>query len=469
MGSARCRDAFGQAYDRCADAVTVALAWAVCWPMKLSFVCNLVQAVGGQSVCEPDGKIDVGVGQGYASLKDTRDKLSDSLGDAEIEFNMDTKPVVVGVSDAARAAKGVMRDFETRRRFLDAVVTLVKRCLSLVFLKIVYNASTYHHKYMSSIEHDNVYITGYFRKIDARRKARGSVTLLPLKKLERSKLVDPWEWRRNKAESRHLLGQTAKLILEIITASIFVLLDQLLIEVLDIVRRNARLEITQVGHHDMSVTVVGRGLLASLVRSLAHSLNTKRRISQLVTNEACLPRPNLTPSSILISIYGTYFLIWLMLLLDGYSQRMRRCCSAFFHRKREKRRILYLYNETLRRRIGFLRFARARVANSTRARQLDQNASLFEILSSSDGDKKMPEWFMKSMKWFEFARRKCAVCDEIEPRKGKKNLETEEYQVCPQCGLVYCPECWRDVGKECLEPYAKKPSNVEMAVFDFGK
>ena len=60
---------FGAAYDKCYEAVTVFIAWLLCWPMKLTFVCNLVQALGGSSICDPEGKVDSGIGEGYVALK----------------------------------------------------------------------------------------------------------------------------------------------------------------------------------------------------------------------------------------------------------------------------------------------------------------------------------------------------------------------------------------------------------------
>lgn len=62
------REAFGKAYGECYETVTWIAAWMLCWPMKLTFVCNLVQALGGRKICNPDGKIDVGIGEGYAIL-----------------------------------------------------------------------------------------------------------------------------------------------------------------------------------------------------------------------------------------------------------------------------------------------------------------------------------------------------------------------------------------------------------------
>lgn len=115
------------------------------------------------------------------------------------------------------------------------------------------NAQTYHDKYLNEIEHDNVYVTSYFRKIDARRKARGSLTLLPLKKIERSKFVDPYSLRPSKIERVHMIGQTVKLILEMISVTTFILLDRLFFEMLDLVRRHAYMEYTQVNGLQSSI------------------------------------------------------------------------------------------------------------------------------------------------------------------------------------------------------------------------
>lgn len=122
----------------------------------------------------------------------------------------------------------------------------LSRCLSFIFLRIIVSAQTYHEKYLTEIEYDNVYVTSYFRKIDARRKARGSLTLLPLKKIERLKFVDPYSSRPGQVERVHLTGQTVKLILEMISVTTFILLDRLFFEALDLVRRHSHMEYIQV-------------------------------------------------------------------------------------------------------------------------------------------------------------------------------------------------------------------------------
>lgn len=80
------REMFADAFDKCNEKVSWAAAWLLCWPMKLDFVCNIVQALGGSSICDPDGKIDPGIGEGYATLKGTDQILLDFYQDQNIWF-----------------------------------------------------------------------------------------------------------------------------------------------------------------------------------------------------------------------------------------------------------------------------------------------------------------------------------------------------------------------------------------------
>ena len=41
-GNEKCKLAFKELYEQCSQTVTIALAWALCWPMKLDHVCDLM-------------------------------------------------------------------------------------------------------------------------------------------------------------------------------------------------------------------------------------------------------------------------------------------------------------------------------------------------------------------------------------------------------------------------------------------
>ncbi|XP_051160811.1 protein sneaky [Leptopilina boulardi] len=439
-GSENCRKMFADAYDKCYIKVSAAAAWLLCWPMKLTFICNIVQALGGPNICNPEGNVDSGIGEGYAQLKESRKVFGENMKKAQLQFEVKKPSLPIDLHDASDTAKAILNEFDSKKKIFDTITMLIKRCLALVFLKIILDAQNYHDNYLTNIEYDNFYITGYFRKIDARRRVRDSSILLPLKKYERENFIDPYKLRQSKFERKNLIGQTAKLILEIATVTTFVLLDLLFYETLDIIKRHFHLEFSQKGHHDMSIDVRGTGLIASLVRSVIRGFNIKKRINTIVSNEACLPKAQKLSNYIIFKIYGSYFGIWLMLLTTAYTQRLRRVICSFFYRKREKRRILYLYNESTRKRYGYIRFMRNRVKNLVRIQNFEKDINPWLGLKMK---------YQKLFGWLQFfacAREKCLICNEIEPRKESKFLKCNT----PGCLFIHCQECWIDMGEICL-------------------
>lgn len=150
------------------------------------------------------------------------------------------------------------------------------------------------------------------------------------------------------------MGRSFKLVLEMVTATTFILLDRLFYETLDIVARHAHVEYAQTGtshplplapprtplltapfpgEHDMSLTVRGTGMIARLVRSILKGFNFRRRVHVIHSNKRCLPRPIMLSKYYLYKIYGTYFMIWVFILLEGYTQRLNRAICAYFYRK----------------------------------------------------------------------------------------------------------------------------------------
>ncbi|KAK0164432.1 hypothetical protein PV328_003063 [Microctonus aethiopoides] len=438
-GSERCRDMFGDMYNKCYDSVTWFAAWLLCWPMKLTFICNIVQALGGSNICDPEGKIDPGIGEGYATLKGARDKLSGRLDDARIQYKLNIAPSILDLHDASDTAKTVLHKFNERRNFFDSSMRLLKRCLALIFLKVIHSAQQYHDRYLSDIEYDNNYITPYFRKIDARRKARGSMILLPLKKIEKNVLIDSYSVMPSKREKKYFMVQSIKLILEMVTATTIVLLDIILFETLELVRKHGYVKYVQTGHHDVNLNVHGTGIIAKLISSVVRGFNMKKRVKMIISNGECLPLPNKLSNYVLSKIYGMYLAIWIMLFLASYTKRLQRRICNFYYVKREKRRILYLYNETLRRRVGYTRFMKNKVKSLVRQRLLERDMNLWFALKTNS-----PFWF-GWLKFFKCSRLKCLICGESEPRKNSN------FHKCttPGCSFIHCPECWRDVENVC--------------------
>ncbi|KAK6639398.1 hypothetical protein RUM43_007671 [Polyplax serrata] len=461
-GTLRCRQIFADSYRQCTENLSPYVSWLLCWPMKLTYICNLEQVFGGTAVCDPSGVIQPGFGEGYATLKNIKSALRSNFRDVNIQFEVkkpaskvselkmhhhhhhsrdmgDSKIDEVNVKSAADVVRKITKTFDDKKTIFDVVILLIKRLLALMYLRVVYQAAQYHENYLTDIEYDNKYITKYYRKIDERRRTRNQRTLLPMKKIERQNFVDPYVTLPMSEERKRIFGQSFKLILEMITATTFILLDRLFYETLDIVAKHALVEYTQTGEQDMTVTVKGTGMMANLVRAIVKGFNIKRRVKVIKSNKRCLPKPTMLSNYYLYKIYGTYFMIWLFILLEGYTQRLNRAICAYFYPKREKKRVLFLYNETLKRRIGFFKYMRERIRRKAREINLSYEANI--LLALRLKNRETFDW----LRYFPMGKRKCLICGEPEPSK------TCDFHQCSTsgCEFIHCHECWKDVGEIC--------------------
>lgn len=199
-------------------------------------------------------------------------------------------------------------------------------------------------------------------------------------------------------------------------------------------------------------------MIASLIRSVIRGFNVKKRVKTVVSNSACLPRPSKLPNRVVFKIYSSYLGVFALLFTAAYTQRLRRVICSFFYRKREKRRVLYLYNESLRRRLGYARFMRAKVRVLVRTRRLEYQLS---------------SWLALRQRWpalcgwlvfFASARHRCLVCGEVEPRRGP------EFRRCttPGCLFVHCPECWHDMSEICYACADLQDSETDDDTEEYG-
>lgn len=143
--------------------------------------------------------------------------------------------------DVYDSTKEMMTDFREKRQKAEFLLVCIRRLLAFSFLKIllewvlakwnfhfyffvtfcaqtitlsrlvltiivICSSQSYMHKYLTNIEHDNAYVTRYYRKIDARRKRNGKHTLLPLKKTEKTKMIDLRSFRLVDRECDYLVG-----------------------------------------------------------------------------------------------------------------------------------------------------------------------------------------------------------------------------------------------------------------------
>uniref|UniRef100_A0A2K5QYP1 DC-STAMP domain containing 1 n=1 Tax=Cebus imitator TaxID=2715852 RepID=A0A2K5QYP1_CEBIM len=143
----------------------------------------------------------------------------------------------------------------------------------------------------------------------------------------------------------------------------------------------------------------------------------------------CLPQPvGLDARAYWRAALPIVLLVWLS-LLQAFGYRLRRVIAAFYFPKREKKRILFLYNELLKKRAAFTKLRRAAILRRARQQKAPRHP-LADILH-----RQCP----LLRRWL---RRRCVVC---------QAPETPESYVCPtlDCQAVYCWSCWGDMRQRC--------------------
>lgn len=233
---------------------------------------------------------------------------------------------------------------------------------------------------MGEIEFHNVYITEHFVEIDRRRVAAGRSSVLPIRQLEARKFVDPESSRRLQKEFEGNFVLTLRLMLQLLSATFFVCLDRVVFELLEIIARHSRVNYLQEGAHNLNITLNGSGFVANLIRASIEGFNIDERIKVALTNEPCLPRPVLVEPFRLIGLYLLFLLYLYLIYNQVFIHRSKRSVCAFFYPKREKARVLYLYNKMLRRRRRFIDLVKQRVEEKLRVHaRVNQTTNFWQV------------------------------------------------------------------------------------------
>ncbi|CAG4987024.1 unnamed protein product [Colias eurytheme] len=406
-----CMEIFSSSFNMCYDSIPI-YAGALCWPLMLHNICNIRPFVG-HSVCSYEEQ------------------------------------------DAKETSLKVLQAFEEKYNIVKLVVLGVHICLALLFLRLLISAQSYHDLYLTSINYDNVYITGYFKRIDQRRRRKLQCTLLPLKKMERNRYIDVYSTSYIPSERSKLFTQILKVTLEAITATTFVMLDRLFYEALDVVRQYAVDNEPINGLGDVEMEVEGAGFVADMLRKLVEELKSIN-VKTSITNEECLPQPRAIPALFYVKIYGGYLWILLLLFTNPYTLRLRRLICSYFYPHREKQRIMHLYNDILKKRLKMQKTLRRKAVQAVRAHYLS-GENLLSLRMK----------FPHILGWLgalPHARMKCLICEETEPWHRLRN-QNDSWHSCEnvKCPFLYCDECWKDIGSSCLacDPALNELSDVD--------
>ncbi|XP_053065021.1 E3 ubiquitin-protein ligase DCST1 isoform X2 [Acinonyx jubatus] len=422
-----CRHWFDRKHERCMERVRVPLLnHLLCLPMKFKFFCSIARAM--EVWCRSRIPVEGNFGQTYDSLNQSVRDLDGEFS-ATIDLKEEKQVAVLGLNTSWEHVSAELRDLVRRQEAqLGWTLGLLRVLLSCTFLLVLHASFSYVDSYNGDIRFDNVYISTYFCQIDERRKKLGKRTLLPLRRAEDRTVIFPCSPFVQASETRDVreLAETLPVLLLLL---VLCGLDRALYSVFNTVRHHSFLQYSFRSSHKLEVKVGGDSMLARLLRKTIGALNTSSETTVDSSNMRCLPQPvSLNPRAYVRAVLPVGLLLCLC-LLQAFGYRLRRVIAAFYFPKREKKRVLFLYNDLLRKRAAFTKLRRAAIVSRAQ-RQRAPRHHLADVLH-----RRCP----LLRRWL---RRRCVVC---------QAPETPEAYVCPtpDCAAVYCRSCWDDMRRRC--------------------
>ncbi|XP_074837402.1 E3 ubiquitin-protein ligase DCST1 isoform X2 [Carettochelys insculpta] len=384
----RCQAWFDAKHEACLRRVAVPLlSHLLCLPMKFKLLCHVVQVM--HAWCRDKIPVEGNFGQTYDRVNGSVASLSQDFS-TRLVIQDEHQDMLVGVNvnvSRGQLTEEVTSHVRVQSARLGRAIGALRLLLSCTFLFVFVSAFSYTKQYSQDIRFDNIYVTTYFRQLDARRRQQKKRTLLPLRRAEVSSVLFPGRLALQPPELESLMLE----LLECIPPLLFLLLawglDHLLYSVLSVIRQHSFVQYSFRSSHHLEVRVGGHSLLARLLRSTIGALNSSSEMALESTNLACLPQPQAMRQSDYLASCLPLGALVLLCLGQAYAYRLRRVIAAFYFPKEKP---------------------------------------LLERLC----------------RWWPFQPR-CALCASPESRSTQQCP-------APACGATYCQPCWRDMGQACL-------------------
>lgn len=256
-GHRACLEVFRNGYRKCTTNFPSMIAKAICWPYRVDIICELDLFGNPDKICDPSAVVPQNFGETYVELLKAEKKLFDNSSQIVVNYEIkDEQFAKSQLKSAERTGQAFKEDFERQKRIFNKVMGILQKILCLFMLRMVYVSINYYVKYLNDVEFDNFYITKYFKHVDQRRKEQRIDAILPLRTYEKSKYIDVDHiFSRTHHESTTVCFNLLQFLLELVTAGLFILIDHLVVELLQIVRKRSKIVYQQDGEHEVRFNV----------------------------------------------------------------------------------------------------------------------------------------------------------------------------------------------------------------------
>lgn len=165
------------------------------------------------------------------------------------------------------------------------------------------------------------------------------------------------------------------------------------------------------------------------------NFNIHEYVSTSLSNEECLPNAHVLPRSFYYWLLLLYLIIAVLLFQSHLAMRLRRVTCAYFYYKREKHRILYLYNRILRQRFEALQ---------NLVRNVEDNMGYYHVSKGMNPLLRLRFAFPRAFGWLRHcscAKLSCLIC--CDP-------ENSTFILCHSCRVPYCHTCADEMNNICI-------------------
>ncbi|XP_013883924.1 DC-STAMP domain-containing protein 1 [Austrofundulus limnaeus] len=349
-GVQRCADWFNSRWAECMTLIPVpVINHILCVCMKFHFLCDVMRVM--TPWCREQIPVEGNFGQLFDRLNVSVDQLSREFS-TELVLQEQQQEVLEGAGLDQNFTQAVRQSFLILSNTMDTVLHVLQMILSFTFITVFIQGFSYLRSYQRDICFDNVYVTSYFRKIDARRRRAGKRFLLPLKKPERKKFIHPWSPRVHPEELKQVTASVFHVLSVSLVCVVLLTVDFGLFRVLDIISRHTFTQFNITSSHHVDIRVGGDSMIARLLRTTISGFNSSSDVNIESDNRVCVSPPSPLPGGVYVSCVCCVVMVVLFSCLQVYTNRLRRVIAAFYYPKREKKRVLFLYNLQLHRQIS---------------------------------------------------------------------------------------------------------------------
>nr|XP_039257765.1 protein sneaky-like [Styela clava] len=448
-----CNEIFDKAYNGCCELADT--AWATCMgiilvPIYSHVICQIVYWVG-EAKCnknirdKKDKKCKAQPDLNNEGVNDNYSFISYQVENVHKQFDMKLlwkKPSLderAAVMTIQEITQGVKADYKWRMMVMNMCVSIAKKVVAITIILVLKAAAGYNTNYLTDYNFDNFYISSYFAYKDKKRKKARKRHLLPLTKIESKYVLRPTDFKFTAAEKKSILFKIITLIIQGLFTTILFVFDEIVFFIMDLIARHGKSDYHVTGRHRLEANIDGNGTVSDLLRVVFSGfLDNDHSMELTGSNEECMPHPHKLEREIVTwSITGYSFLICLI-LVEGYLLRIRRVICGIFYPRREKRRIIHLYNNLLRQRKQHIFSVRKAVLKLALTKRLNQKYSFLEAIRI-----RYPK-IGKILFMLGYGKLRCLICET--PETSKHTLWR-----CSnvKCRMLYCNICWIEVDEMC--------------------